>query len=82
MAKTKVEFVCRECGASHYQWGGQCLYCREWNTLEEVVLSQYSSSKSSVLKDLPPSKVQNLSEVESQAKSRYSTGLSELDRTL
>ncbi len=63
MAKTKVEFVCRECGASHYQWGGQCLYCREWNTLEEIAISQSSSLKSSALKDLPPSKVQNLSDV-------------------
>ena len=82
MAKTKVEFVCRECGASHYQWGGQCLYCREWNTLEEIAISQSSSLKSSALKDLPPSQVQNLSDVKTQSNSRYSTGLSELDRTL
>jgi len=82
MAKTKIEFVCRECGASHHQWAGQCLDCKEWNTLEEIVISQATSSKSETLKDLPASKVQNLSEITTQNKERLSTGLSELDRTL
>ena len=82
MAKTKVEFVCKECGASHPQWAGQCLECKAWNTLEEVVLSQTTASKPESLKDLPPSKVQNLSAVKSENKARLSTGLSELDRTL
>jgi DNA repair protein RadA/Sms len=82
MAKTKIEFVCRECGSSHHQWAGQCLDCKEWNTLEEVVISQATSSKPESLKDLPASKVQNLSEIKSQNKNRLSTGLSELDRTL
>ncbi len=82
MAKTKIEFVCRECGASHHQWAGQCLDCKEWNTLEEIVISQAASSKSEILKDLPASKVQNLSEITTQNKERLSTGLSELDRTL
>jgi len=82
MAKTKIEFVCRECGASHYQWAGQCLECKAWNTLEEVVISQVTSSRPESLKDLPASKVQNLSEITSENKTRLTTGLSELDRTL
>jgi DNA repair protein RadA/Sms len=82
MAKTKIEFICRECGSSHHQWAGQCLDCKEWNTLEEVVISQATSSKPESLKDLPASKVQNLSEIKSQNNNRLSTGLSELDRTL
>jgi len=82
MAKTKIEFVCRECGASHYQWAGQCLECKAWNTLEEIVVSQVTSSRPESLKDLPASKVQNLSEITSENKKRLTTGLSELDRTL
>ena len=82
MAKTKIEFVCRECGASHYQWAGQCLECKAWNTLEEVVISQVTSSRPESLKDLPASKVQNLSEITTENKKRLTTGLSELDRTL
>jgi len=82
MAKTKIEFVCRECGASHYQWAGQCLECKAWNTLEEVVISQVTSSRPESLNDLPASKVQNLSEISTENKTRLTTGLSELDRTL
>jgi DNA repair protein RadA/Sms len=82
MAKAKIEFVCRVCGASHHQWAGQCLDCKEWNTLEEIILSQATSSKPESLKDLPPSKVQNLSAIKSENRPRLSTGLSELDRTL
>jgi DNA repair protein RadA/Sms len=82
MAKTKIEFVCRECGASHFQWAGQCLECKAWNTLEEIVISQVTSSRPESLKDLPASKVQNLSEISTENKTRLTTGLSELDRTL
>ena len=60
MAKTKIEFVCRECGASHYQWAGQCLECKAWNTLEEVVISQVTSSRPESLKDLPSSTIRIL----------------------
>jgi DNA repair protein RadA/Sms len=82
MAKIKSEFVCRECGASYHQWAGQCLECKSWNSLEEIILSQATSSKPVSLQDLPPSKVQKLSEVKSEKKSRLTTGLTELDRTL
>jgi len=82
MAKTKIEFVCRECGASHHQWAGQCLECKAWNTLEEIVISQVTSSRPESLKDLPASKVQNLSEITTENKKRLTTGLNELDRTL
>lgn len=82
MPKTKVEFVCHQCGASHHQWAGRCLDCKSWNTLEEIVLLQTVPSKPSILQDLPVSKVQNLSKIRSENKIRLSTGLSELDRTL
>ena len=82
MAKTKVEFVCANCGATHYQWAGQCLECKEWNTLEEVFVTSSKATLSESLKDLPPSKVQSLNKIKSQANIRLSTGLSELDRTL
>jgi DNA repair protein RadA/Sms len=82
MAKTKVEFVCANCGATHYQWAGQCLECKEWNALEEVFVTPPKVGQSASLKDLPPSRVQSLNEVKNQTSVRLSTGLSELDRTL
>jgi len=82
MAKTKVEFVCTNCGATHYQWAGQCSECKEWNILEEVLVTLSKASRSESLRNLPPSKVQSLNEVKTQVNTRLSTGLSELDRTL
>lgn len=82
MAKTKLEFICRECSAIHPQWAGQCLECKSWNTLEEVVITKNSSSESEILQNLPPSKIQKLSDIKSENKHRLSTGFSELDHTL
>jgi DNA repair protein RadA/Sms len=35
MARTATQFVCRECGAAHRKWAGQCGECGAWNTVEE-----------------------------------------------
>ncbi len=37
MAKSKVRFVCQECGSSQPKWSGQCQGCDSWNTLTEEV---------------------------------------------
>ncbi len=35
MAKTRVQFVCQNCGSVHTRWAGRCEACGEWNTLVE-----------------------------------------------
>ena len=35
MAKARTVYLCRDCGAEHSKWQGQCAACAEWNTLEE-----------------------------------------------
>ncbi|MEO1492792.1 MAG: DNA repair protein RadA [Pseudomonadota bacterium] len=35
MAKTTTSYVCRECGAAHRKWAGQCSECGAWNSIEE-----------------------------------------------
>jgi DNA repair protein RadA/Sms len=47
-----------------------------------VFVTSSKATLSESLKDLPPSKVQSLNKIKSQANIRLSTGLSELDRTL
>ncbi len=82
MTKTKIGFVCIECGTNHPQWAGQCLECRAWNTVEEVVLSPAGVTQPESLQDLPAAKIQNLCAIKTQNRNKLSTGLSELDRTL
>ena len=38
MAKSKIAFVCNDCGADYSKWQGQCGECGAWNTLAEVRL--------------------------------------------
>ncbi|MGH6762784.1 MAG: DNA repair protein RadA [Phyllobacterium sp.] len=35
MAKSRVQFVCQNCGTLHSRWAGKCDGCGEWNTLVE-----------------------------------------------
>jgi DNA repair protein RadA/Sms len=37
MAKTKVEYICSECGSTQMKWMGKCPDCGAWNTLQEIV---------------------------------------------
>ncbi len=34
-AKTRTNYVCKECGHSQAKWAGRCPRCDEWNTLVE-----------------------------------------------
>ncbi len=35
MAKKNVQYLCQECGDVQLKWSGQCMSCKEWNTLKE-----------------------------------------------
>jgi len=89
MAKAKVHFVCRECGAVQPKWMGKCPDCGTWDGLEEF--RESSDSK----KDTPYSTTAGVSggdgakavpiaqigEGEPSAP-RMATGIGELDRVL
>jgi DNA repair protein RadA/Sms len=38
VAKTRVKYVCSECGSAQMKWLGKCPDCGEWNTLREVTV--------------------------------------------
>src|SRR3954469_10052048 len=35
MAKSKIQFLCRQCGSVHPKWMGKCPDCGTWDALEE-----------------------------------------------
>jgi DNA repair protein RadA/Sms len=37
--KSKVQYICNECGTSHPKWIGKCEGCGEWNTLSQEKLN-------------------------------------------
>ena len=85
MARSKVAFVCNECGAEFPRWQGQCSECREWNTISEVRMSTPSARGGSRLSGYAgelSGKVQTLAEVALSEIPRFSSGFRELDRVL
>ncbi len=78
MATPKKQFVCENCGVSTPRWQGRCPNCGEWNTLKEQVLSKARAGAASGSVGHP----QKLSEVGSDTKHRFTTGLSEVDNVL
>lgn len=75
MPRSKILFVCAECGGEHFRWQGQCQFCREWNTLKEV-----SSFKSQVSSEAR--KPKKISEITLAQTARLQTGIEEFDRVL
>lgn len=79
MAKSKSLYICSVCGYESVKWYGCCPGCGEWNTMNEEVLSQSVTSRSSNVKAATALK---LDEIHSDKGVRYKTGLNELDRVL
>ena len=84
MAKTKVKtsFFCQSCGTSHAKWQGQCLTCKEWNTVVEEVVQK--DTQDLWAKKEPRKKVRALkvSEISLDQEHRIETHNTELDGVL
>ncbi len=82
MAKDrKTVFFCQNCGYESAKWQGQCPGCREWNTfVEEPVVKSAGKRQSGGYHEQP--RVTKLSQIETDPRSRVSTGYGELDRVL
>ena len=85
MAKSKVAYVCNECGAEFSRWQGQCGECKACNTITEIRLGPSAitqkGSRAGYAGELS-SKVQTLSDVSLAELPRISSGYKELDRVL
>ena len=89
MAKTKIQFVCTDCGAEFSKWQGQCTECKAWNTLTEFKEAKAPAGRPNFSDDAKfkgyagaTSQVQTLSEVRLDEQTRIETGISEFDRVL
>ncbi len=78
MATPKKQFVCENCGNTTPRWQGRCPSCGEWNTLKEQTLSRATAGAAIGSAGKP----QRLSEVSTELKNRFSTGMDEVDAVL
>lgn len=79
--KQKTVFCCSECGNETIKWSGRCSACGAWDSLVEVKLdakAKGSTKTRSATKKVP----KLISELDTEAELRFSTGIGELDRVL
>lgn len=78
--RQKTVFCCSECGNETVKWSGRCTACGAWDSLVEVKLDAISrgSTKRATSKKIP----KLISELDTEAELRFSTGIGELDRVL
>jgi DNA repair protein RadA/Sms len=81
MMKSKSLFVCSSCGYESGKWYGRCPECSNWNTFQEV---QVTDVKKSYAKETFASSSSPISlpQVESVSENRLSTENPEFDRVL
>lgn len=80
MPRVSINYVCSSCGFQSPKWYGRCPECGEWNTLSEQIDETNSRKSRGAL--IEPASAVRLSEVEPEKVGRFSSGLTELDRTL
>lgn len=78
--RQKTVFCCSECGNETVKWSGRCTACGAWDSMVEVKLDTKSkgSTKRATSKKTP----KLISELDTEAELRFSTGIGELDRVL
>lgn len=82
MAKTKIQYACTACGASHTKWSGQCGDCGEWNTLSETIAAMTTNNRQGFAGKKANAQIQALEDIQMHAEMRTATRISELDRVL
>ncbi|MBT3817009.1 MAG: DNA repair protein RadA [Candidatus Magasanikbacteria bacterium] len=80
MGKQKTIFTCSHCTAQYQKWGGRCLECGKWGTIEE----EFTSKKDQEEKNLPQvqAKTIKITDIPQASTTRISSGIEELDRVL
>ena len=82
-AKQKTVYCCSECGNETPNWAGKCPACGAWNTLVELKFDSAGTKGRGArgARAAVPS-AKKISELDTSAEIRFSTGISEFDRVL
>lgn len=75
-------FVCQQCGSQQPKWMGKCPDCGEWNAFAEEKNAAVESEARGGLFRMREAAPLAYNEIESQADSRQTSGISEFDRVL
>ncbi|UCH65033.1 MAG: DNA repair protein RadA [Ignavibacterium sp.] len=79
MSKTRIKYICSNCGYESLRWLGRCSECDSWNTFTEEIIE---SSKRKVTTAKTKVVVSKIDEISADEKERIKTGIIEFDRVL
>ncbi len=82
MAKSKVVYVCSECGYETAKWMGKCPSCNTWGSLQEDVRTEVAAARSVSAVKFDRADAKTLSEITANDEVRIKTDIRELDRVL
>lgn len=80
--KSKVVYICNDCGYESPKWYGKCPGCGKWNTMEESVQLSSETKAVSATRAVLGTAAMKIKDISVDNEHRYHTGLSELDRVL
>lgn len=80
--RSKVVYVCQNCGAKESKWVGKCPQCGEWNSFVEEVENVSRGKRNAPVIGNTSSRPLKLSEVKVNADERMNTEDEELNRVL
>jgi DNA repair protein RadA/Sms len=82
MSKTKILYLCNECGHESVRWLGQCPSCKAWNSFSEfkVKPEHVASSPKRTTDETTPLCLEEIGTTDHLH--RFSSGIAELDRML
>ncbi len=79
MTKSKIKYVCSNCGYESLRWIGKCPECDSWNTFVEEIIEAPKHQKSQYNGKVTLYKITDIAAVEED---RIKTGINEFDRVL
>jgi len=79
MSKTRIKYICSNCGYESLKWLGKCPECDDWNTFTEEIIE---TSRRRVTTAKTTVSVAKLDEISADKKERIKTGIAEFDRVL
>ncbi len=69
MKKSKIDYLCRECGFSSIQWSGKCPTCGSWDSLDKVNIIEKQKIS---LQSQSPKKAEELSVINERITTNFS----------
>lgn len=79
MAKTKIKYICSNCGYESLRWIGKCPECESWNSFTEELI-ETSPRKTNISKS--KFSYSKIVDVTANEEDRIKTGITEFDRVL